>query len=193
MAAPAPAAASSASRFDRAFGAALDSDDDMDSEPEDEPDSPVLRPMPAPRFPAPQQQAAGSAYMPAPAQRVADPARLFTAAELASGPALDRARQKAAAKKAKKRQAIAERTEAELLGGFIGMDVDNGAHYNDDAPAPTIKTAKQKRDDKKAAAKLRAQAAQAARAPAPEMELDRGTETKNEAEFASFLASMGGE
>ncbi|KAL1410362.1 nuclear GTP-binding protein nug1 [Vanrija albida] len=191
VAAPAPSAPAS-SRFDRAFAANIDSDDDMGSEPEDEPDSPVLRPMPTPRFPAPQQQAIAAAYMPAPAQRVADPARLFTSAELAHAPALDRARQKAAAKKAKKRQAIAEKTEAELLGGFIGMDMDNGAMYNDDA-APTIKTAKQKREDKKAAAKARAQAAQSARAPAAEMELEGGAETKKEADFASFLASMGAE
>jgi nuclear GTP-binding protein len=118
--------------------------------------------------------------MPAPTRVAADPTKLFTPEELALMPAsMDRARLKAQAKKAKKRRAAAERTETELLGGFMDMEVDN-AMYNESAPRLSGKKAR-----------LEKKAAVAKRAPAPAPVLN--PEAQKEAEFAKFLSNMGGE
>jgi nuclear GTP-binding protein len=126
--------------------------------------------------------AAGGAFMPAPVHRTtADPSRLFTADELALLPAaaLDRQKLKAQAKKAKKRRAAAERTEGELLLGFMDMEVDEQQAQFDAPPRPSGKKARQ---EKKAAA--------AKRAPAPVMQVD--PEVQKEEDFAKFLSNMGG-
>lgn len=112
-----------------------------------------------------------------PARAAADPARLFTADELAFAPqtSMQRQRAKKAEKKAKKRRAAAEQTEGELLLGFMDMDVEEG----EEAVEP-VKTAKQKREERKAK-KPRGE-------PAPVDE-----EKQKEDDFAKFLATMGAE
>ncbi len=117
------------------------------------------------------------AFNPPAMRAAADPTRLFTAEERAGLPALsnDKRKAKKEAKKAKKRRAAAEQTEGELLLGFMEMDVDE-ARYE---PEPReIKSAKQRRVEKKAAREVRA--------PRP---VD--VEVAKERDFASFLAAMG--
>ena len=145
--------------------------------------SPEPHSRPLPSFPgAAFNPASVSAFMPVPARPTADPTKLFMPEELALlPPTLDRQKQKAQAKKAKKRRAAAERTEGELLLGFMGMDVDEEM-YNEPPPRPSGKKARQ---EKKAAA------AAAKRAAAPTMQVD--TEAQKEADFAKFLSNMGGE
>ena len=112
--------------------------------------------------------------------------RLFTADEMAVLPEglLDRQRQKQLAKKAKKKRAAAERTEGELMVGFLGMDVEEQIPEMDtdmgDAQRPSKK---QMRKEKKKAQK-------AIERPS-EAEMD--AEARQEADFASFLHTVGGE
>lgn len=155
--------------------------------------SPEPRDFGASRYPsAPGMSAGGSgggAFMPAPSRPNAHASRLFTAEERAMLPAtaLDRQRAKQAAKKDKKRRAAAERTEGELLLGFMDMDVDHGeAEEEAELQYQQARlSGKKGRQEKKAAAA----AAKRAAAPVPQVT----AEAQREADFASFLANMGGE
>lgn len=145
--------------------------------------SPEPRSLPtAPAYAAAFNPASVGAFMTASAARsTANPSRLFTPEELALLPssALDRQKLKQQAKKAKKRRAAAERTEGELLLGFMDMEVDEEAQL-DPAPRPSGKKARQEK-----------KAAKRAAPPPPPMQVD--PEAQKEADFAKFLSNMGGE
>lgn len=122
---------------------------------------------------------------------------MFTKEELAVMPAgvIDRAKLKHQAKKAKKRQAAKEKTEGELMYGMMGMDVEHQdpVEY---VPPPRL-SAKQMRKEKQRARAAREKQQQAATRPvapaAGGMELDEDPDRKKEADFANFLAGVGGE
>lgn len=115
----------------------------------------------------------------------AHPSRLFTASELAVLPAdqmFDRQKLKQQAKKAKKRAAVAAKTEDDLVFGFDFM----GVSHEDEEDAIEVETVKPKRS-KKEKAKAKASAAK----PVPAvMEIDE--DTKKENDFAAFLQTVGG-
>lgn len=115
-----------------------------------------------------------------PARAAADPARLFAPEELAHAPqtAMQRQKAKKAEKKAKKRRAAAEQTEGELLLGFMDMDVEEPG---EEMEAPVLKTARQKREERKA------------KKPRVQAPIVVDEEAKKEDDFAKFLATMGAE
>lgn len=115
-------------------------------------------------------------------------AKMFTPEELALLPAgmLDRQKQKQLAKKAKKKRAAAGLTEAELMAGFVTMDVEEpaGDEMEEDTPRLSKKQlAKEKMRKKKMAQKAIERPTDA--------EMD--AEARKEADFASFLNTVGGE
>ena len=119
--------------------------------------------------------------MPRPSHAADPNAKLFTSEELAVLPAdvLGRQRLKQQAKKAKKRRAAMEKTEDELMFGFMGMAVEAPlAAKDDDIPRVIRKKVKKARK----VIQLRQVIA---------METD--DESRKEAEFANFLSNMGGE
>lgn len=123
-----------------------------------------------------------AAFMPQATRPVADPARLFSAEERAVGAMpVDRRKAKKEAKKAKKRRAAAERTEGELLLGFMGMDVEEEGQ-EDYVPEPEVKSSKQRRVEKKEKQREVRRA---------EKVVPVDEEEKKEKDFASFLAAMG--
>lgn len=111
----------------------------------------------------------------------ASSSRLFTREEIAVLPPtlLDRQKLNKQAKKAKKRKAAAQRTEGELMYGLMGMGVEEQAPIAEfDENALREKPGKRLKKDQK-------------RRPQPAaMEIDE--EAKKEADFAKFLANVGG-
>ena len=102
--------------------------------------------------------------------------RLFTSEELAVLPIdmLDRQKLKRQAKKAKKRFIATQKTEAELMLGFIGMDVEESESDLEES-APRIPVRKAKKAKKKAS-------------KSTPMEVDE--ELRKEADFAESLATI---
>lgn len=137
---------------------------------------------PVPNF-APPQRPAGISLNP-----------MFTKEELAVLPAgvLGRHKLKQQAKKAKKRQEAKEKTEGELMYGMMGMDVEQQEPINY-VPPPRL-SAKQIRKDKQRAKAAREKEAKRAEssAAAGGMEMDEDIDRKKEADFANFLANVGG-
>lgn len=124
-----------------------------------------------------------------------NPSRLFTAEELAVLPEglLDRQKQKQLAKKAKKKRAAAERTEGELMASFIGMDVDEaaaGADMGIEEPRLSKRQMKKQRLRDQMGKK---RAAMIARPAAQPIDVEVDMEAKKEADFANFLAQVGGD
>lgn len=118
--------------------------------------------------------------------------KLFTTEELAVLPAgvLDRKKAKSLAKKAKKRRAAVERTEGELMAGFMDMDMEEPeAREEMETQMPTFEQ-KSKKDKRKAKKETQAKQRKETTKMAAEMEIDE--DARKEAEFASFLANMGG-
>ncbi|WVR03890.1 hypothetical protein IAU60_000889 [Kwoniella sp. DSM 27419] len=123
--------------------------------------------------------------------------KLFTPDELAVLPegVLDRQKAKQAAKKAKKRRAAAERTEGELMLGFMGMDVEepeaNLEEIDDGviAGVGTVQSRKSKKEKKKV--KKAQEAAQRRAGADADGGMDMDDDQKKEADFANFLANMG--
>lgn len=147
-------------------------------------------------------------YMPLKA--AADAARLFTREEMANLPpsVIDRQKLKQQAKKAKKRKVAAEKTEGELMYGFMGMDVQEQepvAELDDEAIRRISSGKKARREKKKARAAGRPVPSKGAQGRAQksqngmEMEGEDGggmmldEDAKKEADFANFLANVGGE
>ena len=119
---------------------------------------------------------------------------LFTKEELAvlSPGVIDRSKLKQQAKKAKKRQMAQTKTEGELMYGMMGMDVEPQEPI--DISEAKVSARQLKKDKKKARDARLKQEMLAARAPAKDaggMELD--VDQKKEADFAAFLANVGGE
>ena len=151
----------------------------MDSDSENDEDARIAyRPPSLATAPTPIQSSIVKPVLPA----FGTAAKLFTPDELSVLPSgmLDRQKAKQAAKKAKKRRAAAERTEDELTLGFMGMDVEE--------PTAELEEIHTRASHKKARKEKAARPVPAAKlAPAPTVE------QKKEADFASFLASVGGE
>jgi nuclear GTP-binding protein len=120
---------------------------------------------------------------------------LFTKEELAvlSPGVIDRAKLKSQAKKAKKRQMAQAKTEGELMYGMMGMDVVPQEPV--EIPGEARISARQLRKEKKKAREARDKQAAKAQPSAGGMELDADAEMdqKKEADFAAFLANVGGE
>ena len=119
---------------------------------------------------------------------------LFTKEELAvlSPGVIDRSKLKQQAKKAKKRQMAQAKTEGELMYGMMGMDVEHQEPI--DISEAKVSARQLKKDKKRARDARTKQEMLAARAPAKDagaMELD--VDQKKEADFAAFLANVGGE
>ena len=119
---------------------------------------------------------------------------LFTKEELAvlSPGVIDRSKLKQQAKKAKKRQMAQAKTEGELMYGMMGMDVEPQEPI--DISEAKVSARQLKKDKKRARDARMKQEMLAARAPAKDagsMELD--VDQKKEADFAAFLANVGGE
>ena len=108
-------------------------------------------------------------------------AKLFTPEELAVLPegVLDRQKQKQLAKKAKKKRAVAERTEDELMFGFMDMGVEEPKKDQDADFKPSKKTLRKQKKNPKVVERP------------TEREMDE--EARKEAEFAKFLANVRGE
>lgn len=118
--------------------------------------------------------------------------KLFTTEELAvlAAGVLDRKKAKSLAKKAKKRRAAVERTEGELMAGFMDMDMEEPeAREEMETQMPTFEQ-KSKKDKRKAKKETQAKQRKETTKMAAEMEIDE--DARKEAEFASFLANMGG-
>lgn len=113
-------------------------------------------------------------------------ARMYTAEELALLPPglLHRQKQKQLAKKAKKKRAAAGLTEAELMAGFVTMDVEERAGDEMDEE-PVRLSKKQLLKEKK-----RKQKAQKVVERPTDAEMD--AEARREADFANFLNTVGG-
>lgn len=169
--------------------------DNSDSEMSDNDDEeiigrPTRPPVPLNTQPGPSSQ---SPALPMPLKR-GNHNPLFTKEELAvlSPGVIDRAKLKQQAKKAKKRQQAQAKTEGELMYGMMGMDVE---HQEPISISEAKVSARQLKKDKKRArdAKMRQemQAAKAQKSDAGGMELDE--DQKKEADFAAFLANVGGE
>lgn len=150
----------------------------------------TLGPSPA----APQPISSNALHFPAQPQ-TAQSTRLFTAEELAVLPAglLDRKKAKSLAKKVKKRRAAVERTEGELMAGFMDMDMDEPEARKEmemEMEMPAFEQ-KSKKDKRKAKKETQAKQRKEMTKVVAEMEIDE--DARKEAEFASFLANMGGE
>lgn len=107
-------------------------------------------------------------------------AKLFTPEELNVLPmaALNRQKLKQQAKKAKKRRVTAEKTEGELMLGFMGMGVEEPEPEPVES-APRLSIRKMKKAKKQA------------EKPVVAMEVD--DESRKVADFANLLSTMGGE
>ncbi|EAL21569.1 hypothetical protein CNBC6070 [Cryptococcus deneoformans B-3501A] len=166
----------------------------MDSEDESDADSDAsdsfrprttLGPSPA-TF---QSTSSNALHFPAQPQ-TAQANRLFTAEELAVLPSglLDRKKVKSLAKKAKKRRAAVERTEGELMAGFMDMDMDEpGAREETEVQMPAFEQ-KSKKDKRKEKKETQAKQRKEMTKVVAEMEIDE--DARKEAEFANFLANM---
>ncbi|WRT65628.1 uncharacterized protein IL334_002573 [Kwoniella shivajii] len=127
-----------------------------------------------------------------------NPTKLFSQEELAVLPAgmLDRGKSKAALKKAKKRRVAAERTEGELMLGFMDMDVEEPMAELEEIPDIDAngrsgllrKSKKEKRKEKK---NKEVEQRRAQRGTGMEMDEEMDEEDKKVDEFANFLANMG--
>jgi len=119
---------------------------------------------------------------------------LFTKEELAILPAsvVDRAKLKNQAKKAKKRQMAQAKTEGELMYGMMGMDVEPQAPAQVEQPKISNRQLrKMQKRARDARARAETQGVPKAKASAGGMEVDG--DRKKEADFAAFLANVGGE
>ncbi|WVQ94626.1 hypothetical protein IAU59_001706 [Kwoniella sp. CBS 9459] len=134
--------------------------------------------------------------------------KLFTSEELAMLPegVLDRQKAKQAAKKAKKKRAAAERTEGELMLGFMGMDVEEPQAQVEEINTPTAereefaypvrevlskKSKKEKRKEKKVQQIVQRRAERVEVDQDEDMGMD--DDQRKEADFANFLSNMGAE
>jgi len=126
--------------------------------------------------------------------------RLFTKEELAvlSPGVIDRGKLKQQAKKAKKRQMAQAKTEGELMYGMMGMDVEQQEPV--DTSGGFKVSARQLKKDKKRARDARerqlqqaAKAAEKGESGGMELDADAEMDQKKEADFAAFLANVGGE
>ncbi|KAK6907257.1 nuclear GTP-binding protein [Kwoniella mangroviensis CBS 8886] len=130
--------------------------------------------------------------------------RLFTAEELAVLPAgmLDRSKAKAAMKKAKKRRAAVERTEGELMLGFMGMDVEEPMAELEEITSGTerdmmggersVLSKKSKKEKRKAKKDKENQQKRQNKTMDMDEEMDGEDEDgRKEKDFANFLANMG--
>lgn len=133
-----------------------------------------------------------------------DDTKLFTSEELSVLPlsVLSRQKLKQQVKRDKKRRTAAERTEGELMLDFMDMGVSaqqralNEARAREEEETRTVGTKRMKREKKRE--KERQRKMQSKAAPGPEkshdvapMDEEMGGEDEKEAEFASFLKSMG--
>ncbi|KAK4687403.1 nuclear GTP-binding protein, partial [Tremellales sp. Uapishka_1] len=116
---------------------------------------------------------------------VAHPSKLFTPEELAVLPTFDRQKLKAQAKKAKKRKLATERTEGELMLGFMGMEVDEVVEGGE-AGEVSMEERREGRKSKKEKRKLKKVSEK--KQPAA-MEIDE--DVQKEQDFAKFLAGVG--
>jgi nuclear GTP-binding protein len=190
-----------------------DSDDDDSDEEEDLDDDdnfPTRGPI------AQRDPTLASTFEPAPPmlssfplRAPADSARLFTREEIAVLPAgvLDKHKLKQQAKKAKKRKAAAERTEGELMYGLMGMGVEEQAPIAelDDEAIRRISGKKARKERKKAKSAAASQAARGAAkgkgkgvVASGDMDVEDDDDAllgdaRKEADFANFLANVGGE
>nr|ODO02467.1 nuclear GTP-binding protein [Cryptococcus depauperatus CBS 7855] len=163
-----------------------------DSELDDDSDagSDSFRPLPPPNTLRPQPSAVPLRYPNQP--QTAQINKMFTPEELAVlGPGLiDRKKQKNEAKKAKKQRAAIKRTEGELMAGFLEMDMDEREAQEEThvvSKEPQRSKKEKRREKKQVEVQLRREAKKAD----AEMEIDN--ETRKEADFANFLANIGGE
>ena len=171
-----------------------DSDSDMsDDDDEDIIGRPARPPVPLNTQPGPSSISPATTI---PLRRGTTHNPLFTKEELAvlSPGVIDRSKLKQQAKKAKKRQMAQAKTEGELMYGMMGMDVEHQEPLDISNEAKI--SARQLKKDKKRAREARSkQELQAAKAQKPrdtgamEMDMDH----KKEADFAAFLANVGGE
>jgi nuclear GTP-binding protein len=126
--------------------------------------------------------------------------RLFTKEELAvlSPSVIDRGKLKQQAKKAKKRQMAQAKTEGELMYGMMGMEVEHQEPV--DTSAGFKVSARQLKKDKKRARDARerqlqqaAKASEKGESGGMALDADAEMDQKKEADFAAFLANVGGE
>nr|XP_018264610.1 nuclear GTP-binding protein [Kwoniella dejecticola CBS 10117]OBR86768.1 nuclear GTP-binding protein [Kwoniella dejecticola CBS 10117] len=167
-------------------------EDDSDAE------SSTFRP-PAPTFASSSSTASAQIHQPlVPRQPIAQANKLFSAEELAVLPAgmLDRSKAKAALKKAKKRKAAVERTEGELMLGFMDMDVEEPSAAleeigteSESVPQRSVLSKKSKKEKRKEKKSKEMEQRRAQRGM--EMDEDMDEDDKKEKDFASFLANMG--
>lgn len=148
--------------------------------------------------------ASSSGAFVAPRLPAQDDAKLFTSEELSVLPSsvLSRQKLKQQAKRDKKRRSAAERTEGELMLDFMDMGVSaeqralNEARAQEEAETRTVGTKRMKREKKREKERQRKMQVKAMvgagedRDVAP-MDEEMGGEEQKEAEFASFLKSMG--
>lgn len=196
--APEPAIPPAAAPVQTAPRASLTKRPFMDSEEESDAESDASDSFqPRVTFPSPatfQPISSNSLQFPAQPQ-TAQAHKLFTTEELAVLPAgvLDRKKAKSLAKKAKKRRAAVERTEGELMAGFMDMDMEEPEAREEmemQMQMPTFEQ-KSKKDKRKAKKETQAKQRKETTKMVAEMEIDE--DARKEAEFASFLANMGGE
>ncbi|OCF32294.1 nuclear GTP-binding protein [Kwoniella heveanensis BCC8398] len=142
-----------------------------------------------------------------PRQPAFQPNKLFTSEELAMMPegVLDRQKAKQAAKKAKKKRAAAERTEGELMLGFMGMDVEEPQAQVEEIDTPSAeregfgypvrevlskKSKKEKRKEKKVQQNAQRRAERAVM-DQDDDDMGMDDDQRQEADFANFLSNMG--
>lgn len=123
---------------------------------------------------------------------------LFTKEELAvlSPGVIDRAKLKSQAKKAKKRQMAQAKTEGELMYGMMGMDVEpQEPQVSNEQKISNRQLRKEKKKARDARVRADAQGVTKPKASTGGMELDGEVDIdqKKEADFAAFLANVGGE
>jgi hypothetical protein len=123
---------------------------------------------------------------------------LFTKEELAvlSPGVIDRAKLKSQAKKAKKRQMAQAKTEGELMYGMMGMDVEpQEPQISNEQKISNRQLRKEKKKARDARVRAEAQGVTKPKASTGDMELDGEVDIdqKKEADFAAFLANVGGE
>lgn len=121
---------------------------------------------------------------------------LFTKEELAILPpsVVDRAKLKQQAKKAKKRQIAQAKTDGELMYGMMGMDVEPPAPVQVEEPKMSnrqLRKMQKKARDARVRAEMQGATKAKPKASAGDMEVD--LDRKKEADFAAFLANVGGE
>lgn len=168
------------------------SDSDMSDNERDDDDiigRPARPPVPLYTQPGPSTQ---SPAVPLPLKR-GNHNPLFTKEELAvlSPGVIDRSKLKQQAKKAKKRQMAQAKTEGELMYGMMGMDVVQQEPI--DVSEAKVSARQLKKDKKRARDARTKQEMLAARAPAKDNGMELDVDQKKEADFAAFLANVGGE